>query len=156
MSASIQLENLERFASLLSVSFWQSQNDFHLCRLPKTTSIALTNHSLGWQSNSQSEVETNSLGYQARETACERLTVGFYVTPDFWLVKQARNSSNANSFTVQIRAVLGQSLEALNLLALRFVDYKRINSHNIKQREYLSVRMFLIEDRVWHSFELLM
>ena len=105
------------------------------CRLPKTTSIALTNHSLGWQSKSQSEVETNSLGYQARETACEKLTVGFYVTPDFWLVKQARNSSNANSFAVQIRVVLGQSLEALNLLALRSVDYKRINSHNIKQRE---------------------
>ena len=40
--------------------------------------------------------------------------------------------------------------------SLRSVDYKRINSHNIKQREYLSVRLFLIEDRVWHSFELLM
>ena len=64
--------------------------------------------------------------------------------------------AGCNSFTVQIRAVLGQSLEVLNLLALRSVDYKRINSHNIKQREYLSVRLFLIEDRIWHSFELLM
>jgi len=57
------------------------------CRKTKTKVITLTNHNKNKNKMNQSEIEANTSNkHQAREKACEQVTIGFGLTSD-WLRK---------------------------------------------------------------------